>query len=228
MRRQRACRARDRPPSAASGEARYQPRRRARLRTRLSITSSTTMPGWVCRNLARWSVSFRYAKRLRGGDAQAAGETVVTAGNVAVEGERLIFHALRRRRHPLARRRRLVCAAGKPFEQADTKPRLQGIQAPERSRVVDIKRFGGAGETACPIHRQHELGLVPVLHGCSAMGPLQFRKRRWRNSNALSVPPDVSCRSNEKARCGTRRACRARPKRVAVTDSRTITLKHGS
>ena len=33
--------------------------RRERLRTRLSTTSSTTMPGWVCRNLARWLVSFR-------------------------------------------------------------------------------------------------------------------------------------------------------------------------
>ena len=101
---------------------------------------------------------------------------MVAAGNVAVDGERLIFHALRRCRHPLARRRRLVRSAWKPFEQANTEPRFQGIQTPERGRMVDIKRFGGAGEAACPMHRQHELGLVPVLHGCTARGPLQFRK----------------------------------------------------
>ena len=101
---------------------------------------------------------------------------MVAAGDVAVDGERFILHPLGRRSHPLARRRRLVCAAGKPLEQANTKPRFQGIQAPERGRVVDIKRFGGTGEAACPMHRQHELGLVPVLHGCTARGTLQFRK----------------------------------------------------
>ena len=91
---------------------------------------------------------------------------MIPASNVALDGERLIFHPLGRRRHPLSRRCRLVCATGKPLEQANTEPRFQGIQAPKRGRMVNIKRPGGAGETACPMHRQHKLGLVPVLHDC--------------------------------------------------------------
>jgi len=63
-----------------------------------------------------------------------------------------------------------------PLKQANTEPRFQGIQTPKRSRMVDIERFGGAGEAVCPMHRQHKLGFVPVLHDCKDRRHLQFRK----------------------------------------------------
>ena len=102
-----------------------------------------------------------------GGDTQTAGEAAIPPGNVAVESERFILHALRRCRHPLAGRCRFIRTAGKALEQADAESRLHGVQAAERGRMVDAERFCGAREAACPMDRKHESGLVPVIHTAS-------------------------------------------------------------
>src|ERR1700754_2562353 len=107
------------------------------------------------------------SERLRGGAPQRAGVTAIPPGDVTIERERFIFHALRRRRHALAGRCRFVRTAGKSLEQPDAESRLDGVQAAERGRMVDSECFCGAREAACPMDRKHESGLVPVIHAAS-------------------------------------------------------------
>jgi len=63
-----------------------------------------------------------------------------------------------------------------PLKQANTEPRFQGIQTPKRSRMVDIERFGGAGEAVCPSTANTSWGSFQSSMTAKDRRHLQFRK----------------------------------------------------
>ncbi|MHC2466284.1 hypothetical protein ACVIHD_005296 [Bradyrhizobium embrapense] len=118
-------------------------------------------PLMPCPELGEQVVEDAVGQGFRAGDAQVSGQTGIPAGDVAVERQGLLLHALGGEQHTVSRVGRHIGAAV-ALEQPDLELRLQRVEPAKDRGVVVAELLGSALQRAGPADRQDQPKVVPV------------------------------------------------------------------